>query len=169
MSSTYSTSTTFTRTHARHLGSKVAADLRQCSLFYGRPDPAMVDKYQEELVELLAGGYVSEYEFGFKQAGERILCWRYLVAADGSMLSVTGDAGHLHARASVAGAIFYNFLTPSAAWNRLSATEQTRIEQGLPVTRSLGSLPGDGDGYWAETRDYGAGGVRVTRQEYRPR
>lgn len=169
MSSTYTTSTTFTRTHARHLGSKVAADLHQCSLFYGRPSAESVPKYQEELVELLTGGYVDEYEFGFKRNGQRIVCWRYTVTPDGNMVSVTGDAGHLHARAEVMAATYYNSLSYSPAWWDLSASERNRIKRGLPVSRSPDSLPSDGNGYWAETRDYGAGGVRVTRQEYRPR
>lgn len=168
MSSTYTTSSTFTRTHARHLGSKVAADLRQCSLFYRSPSSDMVSKYQDELVELLAGGFVAEYEFGFKRGEKRIVCWRYTVTPDGDMLSVTGDAGHLHARANTTGAQYYNFLSYSVAWRSLSSTEQARIKQTLPVSRSPGSLPGDGSGYWAESRDYGAGGVRVTRQEFRP-
>lgn len=167
MSSTYTTSTTFTRTHARHLGSKVAADLRQCSLFYSQPSSESVPKYQDELVELLTGGYVAEYEFGFKRNGRRIVCWRYTVTPGGDLVSVTGDAGHLHARADVAGATYYNYLTHSQAWFDLSASDRDRIEQSLPISRSAGSLPSDGNGYWAETRDYGAGGVRVTRQEYR--
>lgn len=168
MSHTYSTSTTFTRTHARHLGSKVAADLRQCSLFYDAPDLDMVSKYQEELVELLVGGYVAEYEFGFKRDGMRVLCWRYVVAPDGDMLSVTGDAGSLFARASIVGANYYNFLTYSDAWFDLQPSERETIKGGLPIARSSGSLPTDGNGYWAATRDYGAGGVRVSRQEFKP-
>lgn len=167
MSSTYTTSTTFTRAHARQLGSKVAADLRQCSLFYGAPVRDEVPKYEQELVELLLGGYVAKYEFGFKRDDKRIVCWRYEVDADGNMTTATGDAGHLFAKASTTGAHYYNFLTYSAAWYELTGTEQTRIKSALPISRTSGYLPADGNGYWAESRDYGAGGVRVTRREYR--
>lgn len=169
MSSTYTTSKTFTRTHARHLGSKVAADLRQCSLFYDAPDPDAVADYEAELVELLTGGYMDRYEFGFKRDGKRILSWRYVVGPDGDMDSVTGDAGSLYALAKTIGASYYNFVSYSDAWWALTPTERDKIKQALPISRASGSLPGDGNGYWAESRDYGAGGVRVTRQEFRPR
>jgi hypothetical protein len=168
MTSTFTSTHTFTRTHARHLGAKIAADLRQCATLHGEPSANRVDAYLEELVELLVGGYVSEYEFGFKQNDRRIVCWRYVITSDGSIDSVTGDPGGLYARDVPASARYYNFLSYSSAWAALSTAEQQRIKDGLPVRRTSGSLPGDGDGYWHEAREYGAGGVRVTRREYRP-
>lgn len=169
MSYSYTTSETFTRTHARHLASKIAADLHQCSLFYGRPSRATVTAYQDELVELLFGGYVAEYEFGFKRNDEPVsgASWSYVVGADGNVVSVTGDAGGLSARATTDDAEYYNFLTYSHTWFDLSADERRRIKDRLPISRSAGSLPRGGTGYWAEAREYGAGGVRITRLEYR--
>lgn len=168
MSTTYTTSTTFTRTHARHLAAKVATDLRQCSLLHGSPSPTSIPDYMDELVELLVGGFVSEYEFGFKSNGQRIVCWRYVVSSDGTIDSVTGDPGHLYAENIPSDAQYYNFLTYSAAWSALPAAERDKVQSGLPFVRSDGSLPADGNGYWMETRDYGAAGVRISRREYRP-
>lgn len=165
---TYTTSATFTRTHARHLGAKIAADLRQCSTLHGKPPPGVIEDYLDELVELLVGGYLSEYEFGFKRDGQRIVCWRYAINSDGSIASVTGEPGGLYAKDLPAGARYYNFVSYSSAWAALSDGEREQMQERLPVKRTSGSLPDDGSGYWHETRDYGAAGVRITRQEYRP-
>ena len=45
----YTQSTTFTVTHAKHLASKIAADLNACSRLYNQPSLATVDDYTEEL------------------------------------------------------------------------------------------------------------------------
>ena len=63
MSTTYTTSSTFTRTNARYLASKVAADLRQMRLFYGRPSDGEIDDYNTELIELLVGGYLDSVDY----------------------------------------------------------------------------------------------------------
>lgn len=57
--STGTNSTTFTRTNARLIASKIAADLRQMRLFYGKPSAERVDEYVDELVELLARRWIA--------------------------------------------------------------------------------------------------------------
>ena len=52
MTYSYTTTSTFTRTHAIYLASKVAADLRQMQLFYGRPSNENIEAYIEELAIL---------------------------------------------------------------------------------------------------------------------
>jgi hypothetical protein len=47
MSSTYTTSETFTRTHARRLAAKVAADMHQCQRFYGHLTDTQIENYEE--------------------------------------------------------------------------------------------------------------------------
>lgn len=168
MSTTFTNSTTFTLTHARHLASKVAADLRQCSTLYGQPLSSTIPDYMEELVELLVGGYVSKYEFGFKRNDQRVVCWRYVVTRDGTIDSVAGDAGKLYATARITGAHYYNHLSHTQAWFDLPADDRATIERRLPIRRSLASLPADGTGYWKETRGYGAAGVLITRKEFSP-
>ncbi len=166
MTQTFTSTATFTRTHAKHLASKVIADLYQCFMLYDQPAGGISD-YEAELVELLAGGYVAEYEFGFKEGGRRIVSWRYIVGADGG-LHGDSNAGSLYARADVAGATYYNFLTYSAKWANLDATSKAAINAALPFRRGDGSLPGDGAGYWQTDHGYTAGGTLVSRTTFRP-
>jgi hypothetical protein len=168
MTSTFTTTATFTRTHAKHLAAKVIADMYQCSLFYDRPAEDTIDDYEVELIEQLANEYVDAYEFGFKEADKRLLTWHYTVGADGG-LEGDADAGAIYAKGRVAKATYFNFLTPSAKWNRLTAAQQATFEAGLPFQRTPGSSPVDGNGYWLFDHGYSAGGVRVARRTFRPR
>ena len=70
--SSYSVTTTFTRTHAREIASRVAADLRLMNRYYDAPSLASIDDYETEFVELLVGGYLDQVEYGFKRSGERV-------------------------------------------------------------------------------------------------
>lgn len=159
----------FTRTHAKHLASKVVADLYQCSRHYGRPTDTFVPHYESELVELLAGGYVANYEFGFKENDKRIVSWRYTVSSAGELIGGTDDrAGGIYARASIAGASFYNFLSHSTSWFSLTSDAKARVEASLPFSRTAGSLPTDGNGYWVADRNYSQGGALVARETFRP-
>ena len=161
---------TFTRTHAKYLASKVVADLYQCARLYGKPSSNDVADYQAELVELLAGGYVAEYEFGFKKNGKRVASWQYRVNASGNLVGGGTDdgAGGVYARAKLAGASYFNFLSYSSKWNALTPTQKKDIKDDLPVSRSPGTLPNDGNGYWVSDRTYSNGGVSVTRRTFRP-
>jgi hypothetical protein len=67
MTSSFTTTATFTRTHAKQLAAKVVADLYQCAVLYEQPPPSHITDYETELIELLAGEYVAKYEFGFKK------------------------------------------------------------------------------------------------------
>lgn len=167
MTSTFTTTVTFTRTHAKHLAAKVIADLYQCSMLYDRPDEDAIEDYETELIERLANEYVFTYEFGFKSDGKRLLSWHYTVGPDGG-LHGDSDAGGIYAKGKVATATYFNFLTPSSTWNNLSAARQSMFESTLPFQRTLGSAPVDGYGYWQVDHGYSAGGVRVERRTFRP-
>lgn len=166
---TYSTTDTvsYTKAHAKQLASKIVTELYQCHRHYGRPSRASVSEYEQELIELLSGEYVAAYEFGFKRNDARVVCWEYKVRIDGSIEG--GDsAGGVYARADVADASYYNFLSYSDAWFQLSDADKARVKERLPFKRGSGSLPSDGDGYWAADRAYVAGGRRVERRTFRP-
>ena len=111
-------SATFTVTHARHLASKIAADLNACSRLHGRPAISSVESYNEELVELLRYGYLSQYEFGFKRNEMRVLSWLYEVDASGS-ISSDDRAGKMSAYIDLSGTAFFNFLCYSDITQRL--------------------------------------------------
>lgn len=128
-----------------------------------------VPDYEEELVEMLMGSYVEEYEFGFKKNGERVVSWQYRVNAAGELVGGADDhSGGVYARAKVAVASYYNFMTYSRAWTALSDSAKQQVKSRLPFTRSPGSLPDDGNGYWMSDRTYSSGGVSVTRRTFRP-
>ena len=168
--STYSATQTFTRTHAKHLASKVVTDLYQCARLYGSPPADEIANYEGELVELLVGGYVSEYEFGFKKNEKRVVSWRYAVNIVGDLVGGGTDdsAGGVYARAKVADATYFNFLTYSQKWVSLTQAEKDAVKDKLPVHRSPGILPSDGNGYWISDRTYANGGTSVSRRAFRP-
>jgi len=162
----YTYAQTFTRTHARRLAGRVTSDLRQCHLIYNAPSESALADYLSELEELLAGGYVERYEFGFERYGQALLSLRYIVGPDGGLGSA-GAAGGVPAGVNIAGASFFNFLTFSTSWFLLSGASKSAIEADLPFIRQTGTLPGTANGYWMSDRTYAAGGVAVQRSIFR--
>lgn len=167
---TLAASQSFTRTHAKYLASKVVADLYQCARLYGRPSTDSIPDYEAELVELLVGGYVDEYEFGFKRDDKRVVSWQYAVTAGGDVVGGGTDdsAGGVYARAKVAGADYFNFVSYSQKWFDLASSDRDRIKKSLPVTRTTGTLPADGNGYWVQDKTYSSSGTSVARKTFRP-
>jgi Bacterial HORMA domain family 1 len=167
MTMAYTYTKTFTLSHAKHLASKVVADLYQCSLLYDNPSLDSVRAYEEELITLLAGRYVETYEFGFKSNEKRVLTWHYTVGPAGDL---QGDSrsGSLVRGIDISGAQYFNFLTYSGEWEKLTSTQQSAIKQSLPFQRTSGSAPGDGAGRWVTEHAYSAGGVLVSRRVFRP-
>jgi hypothetical protein len=160
------TTTTFTRTNARYLASKIAADLRQLRSFYGRPTEQHINDLYDELVEMLAGGYVAIFEAGFRKDGKRVVSQRYTVSTSGT--STDQRAGGIYARADVTGAAWFTFMTYSTAWSNLSDTAQQAIKDSVPIDRSPGTEPTDGHGYWGSGRNYASGGTSTSRTGFRP-
>lgn len=166
MTYTFTTTSTFTRTSARYIASKVVSDLRRMSFYYGRPTEQEIENYYGELVELLAGGYLKSVEYGFRRDGQRVVSVYYEALADGSLSD--DRAGGLYARADITGASWFSFLTNSSKFFALPEREQARIEASLPVRRTPGQAPADGNGYWVTDRSYAADGVGTQRRTFRP-
>ena len=167
MSYSYTTTESFTLTHARKLAARVAADMHQCQRFYDYPSDTQIEKYQQELIVLLHGGYFKSYEFGFKTKDERrVVSWHYTVGPSGDLEG--GRSGGLFPSADISDAVTFNFLTYSSEWFALSNAERDKIKASYPVRRTDGSPPSDGNGYWDSSRRYVSGGVAVTRKEFRP-
>jgi hypothetical protein len=164
----FTASGTFNRTHAAYLASKVVADMYQCLAHYGKPSTTSIADYQSELVELLAGGYVEAYEFGFDRNDQRVVSWQYTVNANGALDGGDQRAGGVYARADVTGETMFNFLTYSWAWSNLTDAERAAINGRHPVNRGTGTGPTDGNGYWVHDRTYVNGGTGVTRRTFRP-
>ncbi len=86
MTTTYSTTDSFTLTNAKKLAAKVVADMHQCRRFYGGPSEASIAAYNDELVVMLAGQYVTSYEFGYQTSDEkRVVSWLYHVSVAGDL------------------------------------------------------------------------------------
>lgn len=169
MTGSYSVSGTFSLTHAKYLASKVVSDLYQCRNFYGEPSEAQISDYQDELIVMLAGGYLKEYEFGFKKNDQRIVSWQYRVNASGDLVGGNDDrSGGIYARADIRGATHFNFMSYSQAWFDLSSNEQSNVKSKHPIDRGTGYLPSDGAGYWHTDRTYSSAGVAIERKTFRP-
>lgn len=165
MTQSYTRTNAFTITHARHLASKVAADMHLCAQYYGKPPEDWIRNYSEELAQYLNEGYLSEYEFGYQRGDVRVVTWRYKVDANGS-ITTDDRAGKVVPYVDVAGADFFNFLTHNLKFSLLPAEQRRRFKEALPITRSEGSPPSDGRGYWTSDRNYYSGGCGLGRQTF---
>jgi hypothetical protein len=159
--------TTFTRTNAHYLASKIGADLRQLRSFYQHPTLEQIDDLIDELVEMLAGGYVARYEAGFRlDNGNRVVSVRYTVSSAG--VATDDGAGGVYARANVTGASWFTFMHYSDVWWALSDTARAAVKASVPIDRTPGSEPTDGNGYWETGRSYSSAGTSVSRSGFRP-
>lgn len=161
----YSFSTTFTRTHAREIASRVAADLYMMRALYGKPSADDIEAYEAEFVELLVMGYLKTVEYGFKRDGNRVVTLRYTVRPGSGE---PDRAGSVFATADTAGATFFSFLEYTSDWDKLTSTERDAFEATLPIQRTFGTAPGNGNGYWVTDKAYNAAGVSASRETFRP-
>lgn len=163
----FTESQTFTITHARHLASKMAADLKRIQRFYGSPSDQEITEYEEELVQLLKGGYLKSVTYGFKREGSWIEPSLSYTAQDlMGMNAVDDDPGRIRPNRNVAGAHFTSFLSYSAAWRELTSDEKDAFKSGLPFQRTNGVAP-PVDGYLEQDRSYSAGGRALNRSSVR--
>lgn len=167
MTSSFTNTATFTIVHARHLSSKVAADMHLCAQYYGNPSEQRIREYAEELALYLNAGYLSEYEFGYQKNGNRVVSWRYKVDSNG-LITTDDRAGKVVPYVDITGATFFNFLTRNSRFAQLSTGDQARFEAGLPLQRTDGEPPSDGSGYWTSDRNYYAAGRGLNRQTFQP-
>ena len=116
---------------------------------------------------MLAKGYLATFEIGFKRNGRRVFSLYYEVLADGTLSD--SRSGGVPAGHDVGGATAFNYLTHSSAWFALPPYEREAFEATLPVQRTAGPEPVDGDGYWvAEDRSYASGGAGMRRRRFVP-
>ncbi len=167
MTNTYTTSTTFTRTHAAYIASKVAADLRQMQRFYGKPSDTEIANYVTELVELLAGGYLASVDYGFRVNNKWVVALSY-AAYGNSIISADDRSGHIPVGVDISGASWGSYLRKNAAFDNLSPADQQRVEAALPIKRSNTEEPQPGNGLWTSDRAYSSNGTALQRRTYKP-
>lgn len=165
MSFSYSitASETFTVVHARYIASKVATDLMRFHRLYRSPSVEMIDDYELELVELLKHDVVERVVYGFKRGGKWTSATVRYKALSGGVLATDDDPGKIRPGFDITGAYFTSFLVYNARWSSLSLAEQTAIEEACPFKRTSGSEPTLEMGYWANDRNYIAGGRGLGR------
>lgn len=167
-SETYADSITFSLTHARHIGAKVATDLRRIQRLYtGQPTDSRIAEFEAEIVALLKAGYLEAVTYGYKRNGawiEPSLRYTAQDLAGGS--ADDDDPGRIRPGANIDGASFHSYLTPSAAWHALSAADRAAFESSLPFERTEAPEPGI-SGYLSQDRSYSAGGRVLIRASVR--
>lgn len=153
----------FTETHAKHIASKVATDLKRMQRFYGEPSDASISSYERELIEFLKKGYLGTVTYGYKKNGDWIEpTLRYTAKQLSDINSADDDPGKIAANADIQGASFYSFLTYSSAWDWLSQDEKDAFKRTLPLQRGYASEPGV-NGYMSNDKSYSAGGKSLDR------
>src|ERR1044071_4342427 len=68
----YTESTTFTITHAKHMAAKIATDLKRMQRFYGQPSDLHIAELEGEAVAMLKAGYLQDVTYGFQRDGQWI-------------------------------------------------------------------------------------------------
>ncbi len=166
MSYSYTASDTFTITHARHIASRIASDLRLLYCYYDEPSLDMIENCLEEIAQLLAKGYLQTFEVGFKRGEARVISLKYEVRADGTLDD--SRSGGVRPSVDITGASTINYITYSSKWWSLPESGRTAFKATLPIQRTIGAEPKDGEGYWAVDRAYAAGGTGVQRKSFVP-
>lgn len=165
MTTSYTVSETFSITHARHIASRVAGDLRLMSRYYGRPTLGEIEDYLEEIAQLLVQGYLGTFEVGYRRAGCRVFTLYYEVLGDGTLSDAR--AGGVPTNADITGASFFSYVTYTPSLLGLSEAAQATFLAGLPVQRTEQPEPLDGNGYWVhDDRNYAAGGLGLRRGRF---
>ena len=167
MTYSYTQTTTFTVTHARHLVAKVATDLKRMQRFYGSPSDNEILDFIIEAVALVKDSYLGTVAYGFRRNGSWVEPTVIYSARDlmGST-AADDDPGKIRPRADTSGAAFSSHLTCSDKWWTLSQTERTAYEEGLPFKRTPASEPGV-SGYFVRDLTYSAGGRALDRSSVR--
>ena len=78
-----------------------------------------------------------------------------------------GRPGGIDPSVDVTGASYYNYLTYTASWGQLTASQRDTFRAALKVKRVPGDEPNYAGGYWVESRAYGVGGTELRRRLYK--
>ena len=169
MTSTITLTETITLTAARHISSKIAADLQLLHTHYGKPSDEEITNYSKEIEILLSKNYLSSVEYGFKRNEEVVFSLKYVANSDGT-LKTDNMPGKIPYDLNLTGATLYSYLRQSSTFFQLSPSEQSAIKDMLPIKRNPASEPAlSSDGYWESTLTYSKDGASVQRKVFKPR
>lgn len=129
----YTESTTFTVTHARHMAVKIATDLKRIQRFYGKPTDQTIADYEAEAVAMMKAGYLSSVTYGFKRDGSWIEPTLKYTARDlANGTANDDDPGKIRPGKDVSGASFTSFLAYTDAYFALPQSDRDAFKSGLP-------------------------------------
>ena len=139
------TTQTDTKTHtvvyARHVASKVAADLKRLQRLFGKNQPTddSIDKFEREATILLYHGCLGEISYGFiKEDGS----WLYALKYQNVNNQLREDDGPKEIGSQdIDETNFRSFLIYSDHWQDLSEEQRNQIEQSLPIQDYRQSRP----------------------------
>lgn len=169
---TITESTTFTLTHAKHLGAKVAADLKRIQRLYdGVPSDIDIANYEAELIEFLKAGYLGEVTYGFQRNKNNSKEWIQptLIYSANELAGAAwddDDPGKVLPGSDISGAYFTSYLTYSSAWEGLTSAQKEAFKAKLPFQRTGMPKPSI-NGYVTNDRTYSAGGRALNRSSVR--
>ncbi|MBK7664179.1 MAG: hypothetical protein IPJ21_11655 [Sterolibacteriaceae bacterium] len=160
---TITESATFTVTHARHMATKVSADLKRMQRFYGHPSDSDIINYESEAIELLKAGYFGTLTVGFLRGGQWIEpTLRYTARDLAGMAANDDDPGRVLPGRDISGATFHNYMTYSTAWDALSESQKDAFKRRMPFYRTGMAQP-TVNGYLVDDKTYSAGGRALNR------
>lgn len=161
---TATTTSTFTKTDAQYLASRIAADLKQVQLAYGSPSDDEINDYVIEAAVLLHYRLLSNVKYGYRLNGYWIFAIEYSTNYLGQ-LQTNDMPGSIPTTAQLAGASWSSYLTRRTNAD-LSQTDINGINAVIPVDRVGGSEPVFSGGQWSSDKTYERNGVGVERRTY---
>lgn len=163
----YTESTTFTITHARHMAAKIATDLKRMQRFYGQPSDTQISQFEEEAAAMMKAGYLQDVTYGFQRNGQWIEPTLKYTARDlAGGAANDDDPGRVMPGKDVSGAAFASFLNTTMSYYLLPTGEKSKFDETLPFQRTTGSEP-TVNGYMTSDRTYSAGGRALDRSSVR--
>lgn len=159
----FSESITFTHSHAKQLGAKVATDLKRIQRFYGYPSDTLIQNFEAELIEFLKAGYLVNVTYGFIKDGVWIApCLKYTAIELNQENATDDDPGRVVPGFDISGAFFTSFMTTNSAYAKATTEAREAFDQKLPFIRSTGTEPGSW-GYFSNDLSYSSGGRGLNR------
>jgi len=162
MTQSFTTTQSFTRTDARYIAGKVAADLRQLSQAYGEPTEQHLVNLMGELTEYLVDGYLERVTYGFRKGDLWVVALRYVGSEVGS-LATDDRSGRVPRGVDRSGAGWCSHLVLNSKWWGLTSDQRSRYEGALPIQRTNGTEPSPGARGWLDDKTYSSSGGGVRR------
>jgi hypothetical protein len=154
---------TNTKIDAKYLGSKIAADLRQLQILYGKPSNSDIDSYVDEFITLIKEGYIKSVDYGYRKNEIWIVGVSYEVS---TFNSVDDSPGKIPVDKDITGATWGSYMRKSQKFYNLSSDQQLAVLKSLPFQRSINNNDPQNGANWTYDKAYGSGDVELKRKTF---